>query len=362
MSRQDLSDWSVRRSDVEKTWLALNEKLKKIHENEGLYAAFSALFEHHSHSVFIQDDLAGVVRYRLENPHNPKQFYSGQFNPKRAERFGGFGRREPPVPEARIHDGCFLCMENILWQHEGNQLGMEFLLGEAPYVVLTNPFPLMPMHSVVAARHHMPQACGIRMEKGQQGHSLETILDHILTLAGQLPNSVVFYNGVGAGASIPQHFHFQTFERPRHYGLFPLEQVARRQGSYPCWIERDYPLPSRVWHGPKDEIHGDAHTWIAGWVRRNDENVHNLTANLIASLDDTRKDHLFLYFVPRTRQSVDMGLSSSVNVGGLEVLGEMVFTLPEEKRKLDSGELDYAAINRMLSSVGTATTTSFPHP
>ena len=41
-------------------------------------------------------------------------------------------------------------------------------------------------------------------------------------------------------------------------------------------------------------------------------------------------------------------------VGGLEVLGELIFCSDEEEHRLESGEIGYAAIERMLASVSVA--------
>ncbi|MBF0455381.1 MAG: DUF4922 domain-containing protein [Magnetococcales bacterium] len=360
MSAQKLTNWSSRWLEIDHAWSELNRALAQTHLGHGLDAAFLALAAHQTKAGFIQDNLDEVIRYRLVSPLDPSQFYSSQYNPQRALRFGGFGRREPPVEEARVHQGCFLCRDNIFWQHEGRQLGMDLKLGESHYVALTNPFPLMPLHLVIAARNHVPQRCDLSAADGPE-KSLDTVLHHVLTLASQLPDFVVFYNGVDAGATIPHHLHFQTFARPQGYDLFPLEQRARRHAAFPCWVE-DYPLQARIWRGTMDGVRQASQDWIHEWVQRNEAQAHHLSANLIATQDEANPGHFYLYFVPRTRQSLNSEQASSVNIGGLEVLGELVFTDNEIKQQLDSGLLDYHAVEHILSSVGSVTAASFPNP
>ena len=69
----------------------------------------------------------------------------------------------------------------------------------------------------------------------------------------------------------------------------------------------------------------------------------------MATFDDIQKE-LELFFVPRHRlrsQSPEM----SGTIGGLEVLGEVVFSSDEEGRRLEVGEVDYHTVERILAAV-----------
>lgn len=85
---------------------------------------------------------------------------------------------------------CFLCPANqppeqeaLLWQN---------------YKIQVNPFPIFSrLHFTISSRRHEPQLL--------TGH-----FDAMIELARLLPDFVVFYNGAGAGASAPDHFHFQA--------------------------------------------------------------------------------------------------------------------------------------------------------
>ena len=85
---------------------------------------------------------------------------------------------------------CFLCEEN----RPKVQSGVPFL---DKYIILVNPFPILPKHLTITLHSHVPQR--IRRKVGD-----------MLTLAELLPDHVVFYNGPKCGASAPDHFHLQA--------------------------------------------------------------------------------------------------------------------------------------------------------
>ncbi len=92
---------------------------------------------------------------------------------------------------------CFLCRENRPQQQERIEW--------RDYDLLVNPFPIFRKHFVFAKQAHEPQQI------------VGTIGD-MLELARELPNYAVFYNGPKAGASAPDHHHFQAAEKE----LMPL--------------------------------------------------------------------------------------------------------------------------------------------
>jgi ATP adenylyltransferase/5',5'''-P-1,P-4-tetraphosphate phosphorylase II len=89
---------------------------------------------------------------------------------------------------------CFLCAEHLPQEERGLAWGEDF-------VILCNPFPVLPNHLVIAARSHRPQAL-----TGSYG----TLLD----LAAALGEAYwVLYNGPACGASAPDHLHVQAGTR-----------------------------------------------------------------------------------------------------------------------------------------------------
>ena len=106
-----------------------------------------------------------------------------QFNPSRA--VSTLAKLDKNTLSSRP---CFLCTGN----RPKEQKAFEILPG---WDLLVNPFPILPYHFTIVNKNHIPQ--DINNETG-------------LRLASKLSGMVVFYNDVGAGASAPDHMHFQA--------------------------------------------------------------------------------------------------------------------------------------------------------
>jgi len=86
---------------------------------------------------------------------------------------------------------CFLCSENA-------PAGQAGLMLTPNYVLLCNPAPIFASHFTIAALEHRPQ-CLVG--------EVEVFLEHAELLS---PEMAVFFNGARAGASAPDHLHFQA--------------------------------------------------------------------------------------------------------------------------------------------------------
>lgn len=84
---------------------------------------------------------------------------------------------------------CFLCERN----RPSCQLVYE---GFPEFDTLVNPFPIFPHHFTIASKQHIPQD--------------NVNLSVMGNIARCLPGFVVFFNGSSAGASAPDHLHFQA--------------------------------------------------------------------------------------------------------------------------------------------------------
>jgi ATP adenylyltransferase/5',5'''-P-1,P-4-tetraphosphate phosphorylase II len=119
-----------------------------------------------------------------------------QFNPRRIVSSGA-----KIDPKSIAERKCFLCAAN----RPAEQRGIAF---EGQYMLLLNPFPILPVHLTVPTDDHTPQA--ITPER----------VGAMLRLARALGDRfVVFYNGPRAGASAPDHMHFQV----GNAGFLPIE-------------------------------------------------------------------------------------------------------------------------------------------
>ncbi|MFC1592867.1 ROK family protein, partial [Candidatus Omnitrophota bacterium] len=81
------------------------------------------------------------------------------------------------------------------------------------YTIYMNPSPVYPEHHfVLANKSHVEQSIDI------------SIISDMIDFVSEAPEFRIIYNGKGAGASIPQHQHFQGFARE-----MPIESVETNQ-------------------------------------------------------------------------------------------------------------------------------------
>lgn len=112
-------------------------------------------------------------------------FVRVQFNPARIVSTGA--NTDKKEIEKRP---CFLCEAHRPVQQRG-------ILFMGKYVILCNPFPILRNHITIPLHSHVPQ----RIRKK---------VSDMLSLAEQLPDYLIFYNGPRSGASAPDHFHLQA--------------------------------------------------------------------------------------------------------------------------------------------------------
>lgn len=96
---------------------------------------------------------------------------------------------------------CFLCQRNRPQEQRS--------LSWREYDVLVNPFPIFRHHLTIVARAHAEQTL--------DGHEAD-----MYSLARELPDFTVFFNGAQCGASAPDHMHFQAGDGP--FAPSPLQK------------------------------------------------------------------------------------------------------------------------------------------
>jgi len=336
--------------DYNRSWAELNAHLNKaVAGPGGLTAALLELEAHQRETGFIKDDLDSVRRYVFRSPNNPDRFFRVQYNPKRALRFKGKGVYTPPTGATLVHDGCFLCRENIRWQQQNAQVGFEISMTHDGYHAWVNPFPLLPNHVIIAADDHKTQEWNM---DGKGGADLTKLLFDLCGTARSLPHHIGFYNGVDAGASIPRHLHFQFFNRAPEGPVFPLEgwEFEGAPGNKEPMMATGYPLSVARWRGNVEPVVAKASAWVRSWVEGNSQRLERLSSNFIAAAHGP--DGVDLYFVPRDRTKTRWNGMFGL-VGGLEVLGELVFSSEEERGLIENGAVDYDFIEAALASVHT---------
>lgn len=148
----------------------------------------------------LRDSYTKLGQTEKKTLHFPSCRMEAIFNPDRmrstAAKTDARSIRERP---------CFLCQPNRPVEQEGIDYKGE-------YTIIVNPFPIFSRHFTIPANLHTPQ----RIE--------EKRLEDMLSLAQELPRYTIFYNGPAAGASAPDHFHFQAGERK----VMPVEDEINR--------------------------------------------------------------------------------------------------------------------------------------
>ena len=133
--------------------------------------------------------------------------------------------------------GCFLCEAN----RPAQQKSIVLIEG---WNLLVNPFPILPFHFTIVSTGHTPQVLSLQIGK---------------QLAELLPGMVVFYNDDGAGASAPDHAHFQAVPLQE----LPLVRVLEENDDFPPpfriirqfdeLTENKFPVNAYFWQSQKDD-------------------------------------------------------------------------------------------------------------
>ena len=363
--RSEIGKWNDR------AYEASREALQKYLETPRLAEAFRRLYEQQMDVGFIQDDLTQVERFQCRSDDGDDRVtFIGQFNPRRRERSKGAGRKTPPRGAQTVETtdpSCFLCTDNICWQHRGVQLYYQFPINGRVYNALCNPFPFMPVHITVARQAHNPQSwqkLGPSEEEQYESRSprmprnewkIAQIVTDLFEITRRLNEDnarssrrfVGFYNGVGAGASIEKHFHYQFFEVSRGHDLFPLERAAQMPDDEiaPGVLKiggKDYPLTAFKMTGAQVVAHTVrlAGTWDAHLGQA-------ASANVIVTFEDGAE---VVYLVPRNSlYTRSPGLFGTVGV--METLGEFIFCTELEDQLIKEQKINFLHMWRVLESV-----------
>ena len=153
----------------------------------------------------VRDNYAALERLDLRSLSLDHSEVILQYNPERrrssAARVDAVSLSQRP---------CFLCREHQPAEQETVEWG-------GRYKIQVNPYPIFPEHLTIASLEHTAQRL------------LPHRIDDLLQLAEELPSWVLFYNGPRAGASAPDHMHFQAGCQ----GFMPLCDEVLDPGLWP---------------------------------------------------------------------------------------------------------------------------------
>jgi hypothetical protein len=348
----NFSKWNIDNCiDAQKSLQAILDQ-----EGKNIGDRLTLLHKQQVEAGFVLDDLKEVQRFWIVNHANPEQKLLGQYNPRRADRGLGAGRKLPPQDVESVNGGCFLCRQNVIWQQRGLEMWYDFEVDNHPYVGMCNPFPLMSTHLTIASAEHEPQGW-ILGNKEENYAKIERIMNDLLRIASQMPGFIIFFNGRNAGASIEKHLHYQAIKRLPGQAPFPVEDAARSMIAKNCrapFLIDGYPISTVYFNGNREDIRVQVVKCMSAWTDFC-KHADNLSANIIGCLDapaseNSGKNTYHVYLVPRdTYFSASPGRQGVV--GGLEVLGEIAFSYENEHVRIQNGLISYENAATILNAV-----------
>lgn len=230
-----------------------------------------------------------------------------QYNPARMISTGA--RIDPKTIEKRP---CFLCAGN----RPSQQQGIPFL---ERYLILCNPYPVVENHLTIPLKTHVPQR--IRRKVAD-----------MLSLAEQLSDYVVFYNGPHSGASAPDHFHLQA-------GL-----------KSPVLLQGDHALRSCMMIESTDkeeveELFEDVYQYLHHLQPEEEEPMMNV---IVFTEQNRYKLHLFPRKAHRPRQYFEEGNKQlMISPGALDMAGLIITVREEDFNKITPHDIEdiYAQVS-----------------
>ena len=167
---------------------------------------------------------------------------------------------------------------------------------------------------------------------------IKRVLEDLLGLAAAVPSFIVVYNSNGAGASLPEHFHYQAFELPEGHGPLPIQQAASLKVGQPgerailaLGCAGDYPIRAfKISGADISALVEQGASLLSRWY---DIQGSAAAANLIATSEEGRPS---LYFVPRNllfRKTVGF----NGELGSTEVCGLFIASSRWELSAIRSG-------------------------
>jgi hypothetical protein len=233
---------------------------------------------------------------------------------------------------------CFLCAENLPAEEKGVPFGEK-------YVVLCNPFPVLPDHLVISERRHTPQAIAPRFAD-------------LLALTQALGSDYfTLYNGPQCGASAPDHHHFQACRRA---GIPLFEEINHwprdyrvQQAELEVFTLHDYRLQILIASGRKMNT-------IAAWFAESFDHLTILTGasaepllNLVLTYDSNAWT---IYLFPRAKHRpacyyAEGDEQLTISPAGIDLTGVLVVPDPNHFARLTALDVEqiYAEITLALN-------------
>ena len=241
---------------------------------------------------------------------NVKRFKM-QFNPDRESRTKLFMGQKPD-PE---HPECILCAA----KHSRVPDFIEW----KDYCIFPNPSPIFEDHFTLVSNKHLDQHL-----------SQKEIIDAFGFLS-EAPTFRMIFNGLGAGASVKSHFHFQGFSQHLPVEYFDIQAMSN-DGVINMDKPKGYPATTLIVESKNIEL-------IAAKISKIIEVLDKmeLTYNLLFSngVDPQIKK---VYVFPR-KSGVEGSQYYGNKPASIEMAGMLVMSKPEDKQKYDDATDNHAS-------------------
>lgn len=252
--------------------------------------------------------------------------YRVQYNPARTRS------STAAVDERSIRERtCFLCAEHL-------PAVQRRIPVEGHYNLLVNPYPIFPQHLTIAEAEHTEQRILPRFGE-------------MLSLARQLPDFTLFYNGPRCGASAPDHAHFQAGSR----NFLPIEHYWRERrkggpvthGKAYLWSLDDAPRTTLIIESSRKED-AVALFRLIHEICETQPNEHEPMFNIL-SWYENKTWVVCIFFRERHRPSCYTAGGDSkliVSPASVDMGGVFITPFEEDFRKITAGDIE-----RILSEV-----------
>ena len=226
---------------------------------------------------------------------------------------------------------CFLCAAHRPEEQMEKSVDDKFY-------ILVNPFPILPAHFTIPAREHQPQR--IADSFGE--------MYKLLTL---YPELMVFYNGPEAGASAPDHLHFQGGTS----GLLPLQGAWQRlartlqplftvNDEEGLFLVEDYPAPALLIKAKKRESAEHLFRRLYHALQRSEECAMNHPEPMMNIVAWRDVDNFLFVVFPRRKHRPDCYYAEGeaqrlVSPGALDMAGLVITPREEDFLRLDTDQV-----------------------
>lgn len=225
---------------------------------------------------------------------------------------------------------CFLCSSH----RPQEQYALPFIASRS-YEILVNPFPIAPQHFTIAATEHAHQD----MLNPKDMESFVRLY----------PDYIAFYNGSAAGASAPDHLHFQACNKDFLQDLIDALSVNPGEMVKYTSVCRFYScthLPMFCVHFISEYLNEESLCWLGSLLKQNSTTMTPDTGmrNIIMWMDEDKMLHTLL--LPRSahRPACYYAEGESqllVSPGAIDMAGVIILPRREDFDRISSAHIHH---------------------